>query len=431
MPIWAPSVETKLYQFIARIAARQLGRCEPVQSVYTRRSVACGEVILGRSDIDLHVLIEPLPDVHAEARFLRDFAARYAALKRVLPCLGDCEASTRVELESWYRSRPYTWYRDRGWVKLYGKEFKRPFAALTDGEERDSLLWWFFWAWERLPGFFRTGNVRICCNLFLDMVNAYGLYVGALHAAKRRAEVLQYWLALCPPSREAETFVRGFSAGFRGRYHPLLPWLYGESLKLCDVFSPHVARALEGTGGGTELRCQAPFSFAPRTYLLVDPFREEHVAQALEAMRRSGEVFVTTEKALKLYLYHRNPWEYYTLQASNPQVSLSPPPEEALQQAVRFSLHKEVPRRAGFSPGKKTDRCAAIGRQYAQCRLYVEHGSVATSSEELVQQYRLRYGAWPYIGMASRDHYFLQDYPVVCQTIEEISQQSAFGMFIS
>jgi predicted nucleotidyltransferase len=108
-----PNVDTRLYRCIAKIAAGQFGRFDPVLSVYTRRSVACGEVVLGRSDIDLHVLIKPFPDVYAEAKFLRDFAARYTALKRVLPCLGDCEVSTEAELESWYRSRPYTWYRDR------------------------------------------------------------------------------------------------------------------------------------------------------------------------------------------------------------------------------------------------------------------------------------------------------------------------------
>jgi predicted nucleotidyltransferase len=129
MSIWTPSVETSIYRAIACVAARQLGRLDPVLSVYTRRSVACGEVVFGRSDIDLHILIEPLPNVSAEARFLRDFAARYAALQRVFLCLGDCEVSTEAELASWYRSRPYTWYRDRGWQRLYGKEFQRPLCS--------------------------------------------------------------------------------------------------------------------------------------------------------------------------------------------------------------------------------------------------------------------------------------------------------------
>lgn len=423
MPVWMPGVETHLYRFAAKIAAVQLGKLDPVLSVYTRRSVACGEVVFGKSDIDIHIIIEPLSGVAGEARFLKGLAARYASLKRVLPCLGDCDVSTRVELERYYQALPHTWYRDRGWLRLYGEEWHRPRVALTNGEPRDSLLWWFFWAWERLPGFFRAGNVRTCCNLFLDMVNAYGFYVGVFHTPKRRAAVLQYWRTLCPPSPESEALARGFLTGFRGRYRPLLRWLYGESLKLGEALARHVTRTVEGEGRGGELRGQVPFSFAPRTYLLVDPFCEEQVKGALAAMRSDAHVFVTTVKALKLYLYYRNPWGYYPLQTHNQNFPLAPPPKAALQQAVRFSLHKEVPRRAGFSIGRRVDNSLSIGRQYAQCRLYVEHGEIATGAEELLRQYTLHYGEWPYKGSSSWDDYFLHDYPVVCETIEELSQQ--------
>ena len=234
MPAWKQSIATEIYLLIARIVARQLGRLDPVLGVYTKRSVACGEVTFGKSDIDLTLLIEPLPDVHTEARFLRDLTARYAVLKRFFPCLGECEVGTRAELESWYRSQSYGWYwyRDRGWLNLYGEQFERPRVSLTEGEGRDSLLWWFFWAWERLPGFYRAGNVRTCCNLFLDMVNVYLLYLGTFHAPKRRAEVFEHWLATVPPSRERDEIRRGFQKGFRGNYRALTRWIYVESLQL-------------------------------------------------------------------------------------------------------------------------------------------------------------------------------------------------------
>jgi hypothetical protein len=154
------------------------------------------------------------------------------------------------------------------------------------------------------------------------------------------------------------------------------------------------------------MHSNTPFSFAPRTYLLVNPWREEQVTQALATMQRKAEVFVTTEKTLKLYLYHRNPWEYYLLRAHNPHFPLLPPSKEALQQSVRFALHKEAPRSAGFSIGGKGNRSATIGFQYAQCRLYGEHGRVATSAEELRRQYQDHYGAWPYADESSRDIFF-------------------------
>lgn len=325
MSVWLQGMETRCYRVIAHMAAKYLGRCDPVLSVYTRRSVACGEVVLGGSDIDLQILIEPLPDVYAEAQFLSKVSARYAVLKRIFPYLGECEVSTEAELESWYRSRPYTWYRDRGWLKLYGKEYQRPLIAITDGEARDSLLWWFFWAWERLPGFYRAGNIRTCCNLFLDMVNAYGLYLGALHTPLRRSELLRYWRTLTSPSREQAELWSGFHNGFRGPYGKLLPWLYSESLRLCDALYPHAAYKLDGAGCSAELRSRPPFRFSRRTYLLLDPLHATDVSQALACTEKNPEVVVATEKTLKLYFYHRNPWEYYTVHASDRSGPFTPP----------------------------------------------------------------------------------------------------------
>jgi hypothetical protein len=143
-------------------------------------------------------------------------------------------------------------------------------------------------------------------------------------------------------------------------------------------------------------------------------------------MEKNSQVVVATEKTLQLYLYHRNPWEYYTVCANNPAVPFIPPSEKALQRVVRFALHKEAPRKAGFSVGRKSDRSRAIGLKYAQCKLYVDHGVIAASAEDLLCQYERHYGAWPYARAATRDVYFLQDYQVICQTIAEISQHEAF-----
>jgi hypothetical protein len=215
--------------------------------------------------------------------------------------------------------------------------------------------------------------------------------------------------------------------GFRGRYRSLLPWLYRESLKLGEALSAHVNRTLDGSIRAIELHSRTPFSFAARTYVLVDSFREEELARALEAMRKRADVFLTTEKVFKLYLYHRNPWEYYLLPPKRLQQSLTPPPEEALRRFMRFMLHKEVPRSAGFSIGRRVNRTATVGFQYAQFRLYAERGAIATSAEELRRQYQHHYGVWPYAGGASRDSYFLRDYPVICRIIEEIAQQETFS----
>ncbi|HEV8714746.1 MAG TPA: hypothetical protein VGX03_18190 [Candidatus Binatia bacterium] len=80
--MWMPGLETQLYRFIAKTAAFLLGRMKPVAGVYVRRSVACGEVVFGKSDIDLHVLLEPFADVSTEAKFLRDFTRTFLTMIR-------------------------------------------------------------------------------------------------------------------------------------------------------------------------------------------------------------------------------------------------------------------------------------------------------------------------------------------------------------
>jgi hypothetical protein len=92
---------------------------------------------------------------------------------------------------------------------------------------------------------------------------------------------------------------------------------------------------------------------------------------------------------------------------------------------MRLALHKEVPRSAGFSIGRKVDRSPTIALQYAQYRLYDEQARVAASAEDIRQQYQQHYGVWPYASVASRDSYFLQDYPVACKAIDDLSRQVA------
>lgn len=424
MPLWMPRLETQLYRVFAWVAARQLSTFASVESVYVRRSVACDEVVFGHSDIDFHLLVRPYASLEHEAHELLALASRYARLKRLIFFIGDCNVSTRAELAHWYRERPYTWYRDRAWRKIYGEDWKRPEGKLTNDKERDSLLWWFFWAWERLPGFFRRGDIRICCNLFLDMVNVYGLYTGALKAPTSRRDVLRYWQTVGVLSKELDALVRGFSSGFRGNYQRLLPWLYRESLKLGDMLATQAPHTLEGERCVAEMSCRTPFNFAARTYVLVDSLEKEEVSRMLEVMRKKADLFVTTEKILKLYLYHRNPWEYHCLRASNPRLPLTPPPEDALRRSVQYALQRETPRSAGFSIGRRVNRGATIGFQYAQCQLYVEHGRIATGAEELKTLYQHHYGVWPYSEAPSREEYFLRDYPVLCRTIDALTQKT-------
>jgi predicted nucleotidyltransferase len=419
------TVATTLYRAIATFAAARLARMPAVEGVYTRRSLACGEVTLGRSDIDLTILITPAAGLGDEAEALRRLARRFAVLRRVITALGTCEIGTRAELDEWYRSPwfPASSFRDRGWLRLVGAPFTPPAPPLGEAE-REQLLRWLFWAWETLPRFHREGNTRTCVNLLLDMVNVHDVYVGALERPATRADLLARWRPRAPrlPAAALAAALRG-RAGREGR--SLRRAVYRESLALCEALFAAVPLRLEGRIEARELRTLTPFGFAPRRYLLVDPSHETEVEEALAVMERDPSAHLTTKRALRLYWWHRNPWEYFTRGAEAVRRTLAPPPRPALLAAVRYHLHRIVPRRLGLSIGRRVDGSAAIGPRYAQGRLWLEHGIVAGDADELARRYREAYGAWPYAAPADRDTYFLERYPLLCGEIESIARHAA------
>jgi predicted nucleotidyltransferase len=411
---------TAIYRGVAKVAALHLSALDSVSSVYVRRSVACGEAAFGRSDIDVHVLIHPHANPEAEARALIRLADRWSRLRRLFPMLGDCDVSTPAELHRWYQLHPFTWYRDRGWLKLSGAEFIRPQVPLQSEAGRESLLWWFFWAWERLPQFFRAGNVHTCRNLFLDMANVFFLYTGTFSEPKNRAEVFQRWRTISPAFRDfTRLFCQHWWSGAAVN-RQLTRLLYRESLTLCRMLAAQVGRKLHVTTGGTPVHCAVPFTFAARTYVIVEPPRSEQIGQALALMEQDPTVFVTTAEALAFYWYHRNPWEYYTVRDTSLLAPFSPPPEEALRNSTRIASTREIPRRVGCALGRKVRSSGAVSLRYAQHRLYADQGVIASGAGELQRQYQRCYGAWPYTGTDSRTTYFSHDYPLLCESIDEV-----------
>jgi hypothetical protein len=171
------------------------------------------------------------------------------------------------------------------------------------------------------------------------------------------------------------------------------------------------------------LRCLSPFTFAEKNYLLLDPFQQDRVEDALTAMKEDATVFTTTPEALALYWRHRNPWEYYAIRDATHPAPFSPPSGRALRQSLQASLTPEIPRRIGCTLGRKGRGSMAIGLQYAQHQLYADHRIIARNAEELMSQYQLYYGEWPYSGTDLREVYFPHDYPLLCQAIDSLTRK--------
>jgi predicted nucleotidyltransferase len=406
-------IETEIYRAIARAVALNLGRDESVASVYARRSVAAGSVVLGRSDIDLHVIIRPPASLEAEAELLVGLSERLARMKRIFPMIGHFDVSTRAELERWYREQPFHRVRDHGWLHLYGEELERPSGA-SSGLARNRALWWYFWAAQQLPRTFRTGNARSSFNLILDMFDAYRFYTGTLQApSPTRVELVQAWYESGPASPARAGIVQASRWGFRAHRGAALAAIYRESLALHDLLLPHVSERVAGSASG-RLRSRVPPGYDERALLIVESQSTADVDSALESMRRDATVWVLTEGALQVYLFHRNPWERGTLTPANGNVDFGAVPHGAFEQSLRFSFHREIPRHYGFRREH-----ALIGPLYAQARLYAEARLVTRDLHELREAYRERYGA-ELATTGSQKEYFRVHYPLVCNVIGEL-----------
>ena len=421
MTRWRPRLETALYHPIARAAAAALGRLPYVRGVHARRSFACGEVVFGASDIDLHIVVDEAPDLGTEATRLAELARVTARLKRVLLPLGQYDVTTTVELAAWYEARPYTFYRDRAWRRLAGAAAVRPTCGLRDAAARDSLLWWLFQSFELLPGAYRAGDVRTCSNLFLDVVNAAALHAGELDAPARRRDVLASWCAAEPRAPSRDAIVAGFAAAYRGRFGALAPVLYAETLRAIDRLARRTDAAGDQARAGSVLRSVDVFRDRPIRYVLVDSDHPTAVADALAETRSDPTAVVTTPAALALQLRHRNPWERAALVARNPEAAIPSVDAGYEHHAARLLAHRLVARRAGLSIGRRHDYGASTIRQLAQARLALDGNPAAADTAGLETAYRERYGTWPFVRAGSAAEFFGANYAAACAIITRLA----------
>ncbi len=420
------ALDSGAYLMMARLAARHVAGLGFVRGVHARRSLASGDISFGRSDIDLTIVLDPAESMASEVARLRALARRLAAFRRLLPVVGPPEVATPTELAEWYCSPmfPASAERDRGWRCIWGEAFERPPVAATDAGPYLGELPWFFWAWLTLVDDHRRGKVRTCCNLLLDMVNVLYLCAGAFAGPKRRSEVLAHWSHDVGQRPEHDAIAAAI-AGKRPRDpRTLLRWVYNEALIVTEALYAMLASRLGGALPATELRTRVPFGYRSRTYMLVNLHDRSQVDAALARMEREPDLVVTTAHALELYLYHRNPWEYFAI-AERDRGTLGAPPEAVLRRAIHYYLHRVVPRRIGFAIGSRIDRSHTLGPQYGQARLWLDHGVIAASRDDLVERYRHAYGAWPYQTPQSRDHYFSREYPLLCEAIDALATRLA------
>jgi hypothetical protein len=387
--------------------------------VYARRSVACGEVVLGRSDVDLHVIVGPFRDGAEEAGALALLVRRYRRLQRLLPILGDFDVSTPTDLIHWYRNRPGFWYRDRGWLRLWGESFCRPEPDPADPVLRDSLVRWFLLASDRLPAMLRRSAPHHATNLAIDLLDAHDLLLGHSSTVRSRGAVLSRWYEDDPTEPRRKRLALGYADAFRrGVDDELFVDIQTLALELGDNLAAALGLPRGAPSKNPELRARTPL--AARRYLLPDPRSRHAIASALRELRHDPDVVLTTTGHLALRLRYWQPWEWAVLAGAHEPLAALAPRETDYLWAVRCSLHREFARAAAFGRPIST----GFGVRLARCRLYLERGEVAALRNDLDRVYHAIYGRSPGEPAVSIDHYFSSGYPESVQEIDALSNNS-------
>ena len=164
------------YRVIARAVGSILGSFDIVRSIFIRRSVAAGEVVFGRSDIDFTILLNsPLGDPE-EAGKLLALNRCYRVLRTLLPIVGESHVMTHEEMRLSYRADAYRGSLDRrAALVVYGKPLEIPKFTVPVEDSARRLTFWYH---KYIPIAVRKRNLRNLRKFALEMWNAYSTATG-------------------------------------------------------------------------------------------------------------------------------------------------------------------------------------------------------------------------------------------------------------
>ena len=413
---------TKIYKFFAKIAAKRLSRLDGVLGVYGRTSLASGEIVFGKSDIDLAILIEDFDRGKEEANFIHHLCDTYLHIRKILPMIGECDIFNHFDIQAWNCFNTYAWFADRNWIRLYGEKINPLQIRMNKEDAIFKFIWWIF---NFLFKQYRKKRTRSCFNILLELANSYYTYIGTFDKPKlKREHVLNYLMETNPWCKELRVLQRTFYRGLRGgNYNRLNRWIYQECLRLCDKLYDRVSRKLEG-----EVKFSDQLSFSPdglfhSKYIVVKSLDGKEIKNGLDFMEKNQGARLITDKLLNLYLYYCNPWEYYTIVRTNGPFGLLEPPAEAVQGSILRQANKMLLRYVGFINA----RYGLLHIRICRWRLYMDYGFICKNKDELREVYKSRYGYWPFRKHTSRSFYFAHDYPILLEIIDSIYKSEIFS----
>jgi predicted nucleotidyltransferase len=357
------------YLAIARAIAHLLIRDPLVESVYARRGLAFGEVLFGRSDIDLTLVVRRLEPPALEAEATWRLARTVGRLRRVLPLLGQCELATREELASWADLESYRGSIEaRSLLMLAGPELRLEQRPVRP---RDALLRALFWLETYLPMAASRHNTRNLRKIALEIWAATLAARGEIpQPLVTKGEMLAAYRAQPPEGLPPEP--PGDETG---------------ALRLCLELMARLRSGppLERLATPLVFPARFPPSFDRRTFVVLP-----EPASPLPAEARTGDLFVCTPEVLDAYVSNVDAFAHWALPEELLALGIRQPNREAFLHSAAFFGHPWRMRAAGFSYPPASICCRQPTVELVLARLDRGEAPARPSDEELARILALR-----------------------------------------
>jgi predicted nucleotidyltransferase len=329
MKVTSSSLAAAIYRKAAKISSHVLAGSPMVESVLLHRSVATGEVIFGRSDIDLMLVISR-EDAQDGAK-LGSLYRKVQRLRIVIPVLNHIELHEPDGVQNLARIDTF-WgsITRRAVMLLSGKAVEIPVAVVEPvhalGRFGLAVEWFFAISVQQK-------NRRNLRKISLESWNACATAEGLIpepyllrsemEAAVLRTERNIFTRRLSEPS-----YATGFVFGLADRLHrQRLP-------ALRKLAKPLIFEAIT-----------APLAL--RRLFVVIPHADELLPP--EAFARGA--FPCTPEVLHLYLHYKNPFLYWVMPRPLLDLGMKPPGVQEFLRACRYYSHKRFLFQPGFTGG--------------------------------------------------------------------------------
>jgi hypothetical protein len=284
----------KLYRSAAKVTALCLHGHQIVESVYVHRSVATGEIVFGRSDIDLLLFVRQPDPESGDGPELASLYQWVKTLRRLNPALQHILVQETPGVERSFRTDTYgASMLRRSVILLAGKPVPMPDWPVR---REDAVRRLVTWPEAFLSPAVRQRNRRNLAKLAADMWNAFAVARGWIAEPCRtrketvaRARMFEPGAELADLARSAERAARFALELIRRMHGELLPPL--EPLK-----QPLVFRTALPPRSGHRLVVVWPDAGCPPPPEASEP-----------------SAFLVTPELLHLYLHYVNPFLAWTL----------------------------------------------------------------------------------------------------------------------